>query len=261
MDYAQLLLGKRAFVSAGARGIGRAIALLFARQGATLILADQNADALAQTLESVQALAPASRGFVTDLSNAQATEALARQVLEGFGGVDVLVNVVGVNQRCPAAEYQDEVLESLLESNYKCGLRLARAFLPGMVQRGDGAVVNISSIHAVETMPGYTLYAGTKGAVNASARAMALDYAGTGVRVNTVCPGLIMSDALLDEVAGYPEGEPREAFEAMLRHMQPLAPGQPEDIANAALFLASPMAAYITGQVVMVDGGASCKAH
>lgn len=111
------------------------------------------------------------------------------------------------------------------------------------------------------TMPGFLGYAGTKGAVNASARAMALDYAGKGIRVNTICPGLIMSDNLMDEVNSYPEGPQRNAFMTMLEHMQPLAPGRSEDIANTALFLASDMSSYITGQSIMVDGGASIKAH
>ncbi|MDE7006927.1 MAG: SDR family oxidoreductase, partial [Lachnospiraceae bacterium] len=111
------------------------------------------------------------------------------------------------------------------------------------------------------TMPGFGNYAGTKGTLNATARAMALDYADAGIRVNNISPGLIMSDNMLDEINTYPEGKEREDFMEMLRHMQPLLPGKMEDIANAALFLASDMSSYITGQTIMVDGGASIKAH
>lgn len=130
-----------------------------------------------------------------------------------------------------------------------------------MVERGYGNIINISSIHGSMTMPGFGIYAGTKGAVNATARAMALDYAKKGIRVNNISPGLILSDNMQDEILGYPEGEQRERFMEMLRNMQPLPPGKMEDIANAALFLASDMSAYITGQTIFADGGASIKAH
>ena len=261
LDYTNLLAGKRAVVSTGARGIGKAVALLFARQGAKVIVGGRNDPALEKTVEELREISPESRGFHVDLSSGEETEAFACQALEAFGGVDILVNTVGVNRHAPAHLYEDSLMESFLESNYKSGLRLARAFLPGMMERRDGAIVNISSIHAVQTMPGYMLYAGTKGAMNAAARAMALDYAEYGVRVNTICPGLILSDIMMDEIRTYPEGPEREAFMRLLSGMQPLPPGQMEDVANAALFLASPMSAYTTGAVVMVDGGASIKAH
>ena len=261
LDYTCLLKGKRAFISTGARGIGKAIAVLFARQGATVLVGGRNVPALQKTMDEICQISPGSKGYVVDLSVGSETERTARQALGDFGGIDILVNTVGVNRHAPAHLYEDELMESFLESNYKSGMRLARAFLPGMIERRSGVIVNISSIHAVQTMPGYTLYAGTKGAMNAAARAMALDYAGQGIRVNTVCPGLIMSDNIADEINSYPEGEEREAFLRLLYGMQPLPPGQMEDIANAALFLASPMSSYMTGQVIMVDGGASIKAH
>ena len=261
LDYTNLLAGKRALISTGARGIGKAIALLFAHQGAVVMVGGRNDPALAKTMEELRGISPESRGYHVDLSSGEETEAFARQALADFGGVDILVNTVGVNRHTPAHLYEDDVMDSFLESNYKSGLRLARAFLPGMMERRDGTIVNISSIHAVQTMPGYTLYAGTKGAMNAAARAMALDYAEYGIRVNTICPGLILSDNMEDEIQTYPEGPEREAFMQLLSGMQPLPPGQMEDVANAALFLASPMSAYTTGAVIMVDGGAGIKAH
>ena len=105
------------------------------------------------------------------------------------------------------------------------------------------------------------VYAGTKAAMNAAARVMALDYARTGNRDNTIAPGLIMSDNMQQEIDEYAPGRARDEFLAMLDKMQPLAPGTMEDVANTALFLASDMSAYITGQTIMVDGGASIKAH
>lgn len=261
LDYNHLLTGKRVFVTTGARGIGKAIALLFARQGAQVAVGGRNRAALAETEQALQALHPGSLGIVCDLSQAADTERACDELLARWGGVDILVNSVGVNRHGTAHTFDDETLERLLETNYKSGLRCMRKFIPGMLEREYGNIINISSIHSVESMPGFMLYAGTKGAMNAAARVMALDYARKGVRVNTICPGLILSDAMADEIAEYPEGAQREEFLRMLDNMQPLAPGKMEDIANAALFLASDMSAYITGQTILVDGGASIKAH
>lgn len=261
LDYNHLLQDKRVFVTTGARGIGKAIALLFARQGARVAVGGRNKAALAQTEQELRAIDPACLGIVCDLSNPADTERACDELLAAWGGVDILVNSVGVNRQGTAHKFDDETLERLLETNYKSGLRCMRRFIPGMLERGYGNIINISSIHSVESMPGFMLYAGTKGAMNAAARVMALDYARKGIRVNTICPGLIMSDAMADEIAGYPAGKERDDFLQMLDHMQPLAPGKMEDIANAALFLASEMSAYVTGQAIMVDGGASIKAH
>lgn len=261
MDYNQLLRNKRAFVTTGARGIGKEIALLFARQGAVLAVGGREGGQLKAAMSEIQKLSPESAGFVCDLSLRKEVENTCDRVLETFGGIDILINVVGVNKHCPAHEYDEETLERLLATNYKSGLRCAKKLIPGMLERGAGNIINISSIHGVMTMPGYTMYAGTKGAMNASARAMALDYAGRGIRVNTICPGLIMSDNMLDEIHSYPEGEEREEYMRMLTAMQPLPPGRMEDVAHAALYLASEMSSYVTGQMIMLDGGASIKAH
>ena len=261
LDYQHLLQGKRVFISTGARGIGKDIALLFAHQGATVAVGARNLKALEETMEELRVICPDCRGYAVDLSRGEETEATAKKVLADFGGIDILVNTVGVNRHHPIHQYDDATMDSFLESNYKSGMRLARAFLPGMMERRDGAIINISSIHAIQTMPGFGLYAGTKGAMNAAARAMALDYAPYGIRGNTICPGLILSDNMMDEINGYPEGKARDDFMNLLVNMQPLPPGQMEDVSNAALFLASPMSKYTTGEIIMVDGGASIKAH
>ena len=162
------------------------------------------------------------------------------------------------------ARLEDNVLEyeeiEDLIAEYNAAVQVNQLDL-NEFKRKYGNIINISSIHGTMTMPGFGIYAGTKGALNATARAMALDYADAGIRVNNISPGLIMSDNMLDEINTYPEGKEREDFMEMLRHMQPLLPGKMEDIANAALFLASDMSSYITGQTIMVDGGASIKAH
>lgn len=122
------------------------------------------------------------------------------------GGIDILINTVGVNCHCAADGYKDEDMARLLETNYISGLRFARAFIPGMRARHGGSIVNISSIHSVMTQPTNMLYAGTKGAMNAAARAMALDCAADGIRVNTICPGVVMSDVMYDDLKKWTNG-------------------------------------------------------
>ena len=148
----------------------------------------------------------------------------------------------------------------LIETNYLSGLRFARRFMPSLRAR-HGAVIFISSIHSAITQPTNMLYAGTKGAMNAAARAMALDFAEDGVRVNVICPGLILSDVMEDLMKEMPTPAEKEQFLVHCDRCQPLPAGCMEDIANAALFFASDMSAYITGQTLMVDGGTSIKAH
>lgn len=262
MDYEKLLKGKRAFITTGSQGIGKAIAVLFAQQGAAVAVGGRNRKKLPGAVEEIKRYSPGSKGYRCDLGSREQVEKTCDKILADFGGIDILVNTVGVNNcKGPIHEYDEDALQNLIETNYKSGLRCMKKFVPGMLERGQGSIVNISSIHSVQTMPGFGLYGGTKGAVNATARAAALDYAGKGIRVNTVCPGLIMSDNVVQEVEQYPEGEKRDAFLSLLSGMQPLPPGKVEDISNAALFFASDMAAYITGQCLMVDGGASIQAH
>ena len=261
LNYQRMLEGKRAFITTGARGIGKAIAVLFARQGAVVAVGGRDDAALKETQAELQRFDPRCLALHCDLSVAEEIENVCKQLLEKWGGVDILVNTVGVNRHCTAHLFDDETMATLLETNYLSGLRCMRQFVPGMLERGYGNIINISSIHSEMSMPGFMVYAGTKGAMNAAARVMALDYARTGIRVNTIAPGLIMSDNMQREIDEYAPGHDRDEFLAMLDRMQPLEPGTMEDVANAALFLASDMSSYITGQTIMVDGGASIKAH
>ena len=261
MDYNCLLEGKRVFINSGQRGIGKDIALLFARQGALIAVGGRKQNELNQVVDELNKIKKGAKGYLLDLSDKNNTERVCEQVLADFGGIDILVNTVGVNRHAHAHEVTDDDLEWILETNFKSALRCARKFLPHMMEQKYGNIINISSIHGDQTMPKYTVYAGTKGAINASARAMALSYAPYNIRVNNLSPGLILSAAVTDEIHSYPEGPERDAFMELLISMQALPPGKMADVSNAALFLASDMSSYITGQTLMVDGGATCKAH
>lgn len=259
-DYNHLLQGKNVLITTAARGIGKSIALLFARQGADVYFGGRNEEYVRATEKELQAIRPGCRGYVVDLAKAEQTEAFADAVLRDSGGIDVLVPTVGVNCHGPSAQYKDEDMFRLLETNYLSGLRCVRKVIPGMQARGGGSIVNISSIHSLMTQPSNMLYAGTKGAMNSASRAIALDYAKDHIRINTICPGVVVSDIFYDDMdAMTPEELSR--FHDNIRRCQPLEPGRMQDVANTALFFASDMSAFITGQVLLVDGGTSIKAH
>lgn len=259
-DYNHLLQGKNVLITTAARGIGKSIALLFARQGADVYFGGRNEEYVRATEKELQAIRPGCRGYVVDLAKAEQTEAFADAVLRDSGGIDVLVPTVGVNCHGPSAQYKDEDMFRLLETNYLSGLRCMRKVIPGMQTRGGGSIVNISSIHSLMTQPGNMLYAGTKGAMNSASRAIALDYAKDHIRINTICPGVVVSDVFYDDMDSMTP-EQLSRFHDNVRRCQPLEPGRMQDIANAALFFASDMSAFVTGQVLLVDGGTSIKAH
>lgn len=259
-DYNHMLQGKNVLITTAARGIGKSIALLFARQGADVYFGGRNEEYVRTTEKELQAVRPGCRGYVVDLADAGQTEAFADAVLRDSGGIDVLVPTVGVNCHCPGAQYTDEDMFRLLETNYLSGLRCMRKVIPGMQTRGGGSIVNISSIHSLMTQPGNMLYAGTKGAMNSASRAIALDYAKDRIRINTICPGVVVSDVFYDDMDSMTP-EQLSRFHDNVRRCQPLEPGRMQDIANAALFFASDMSAFVTGQVLLVDGGTSIKAH
>ncbi|NCB71049.1 MAG: SDR family oxidoreductase [Clostridia bacterium] len=260
-DHNTLLSGKRVFVTTATQGLGQAIAVLFAQQGAHVVIGGRKPDKLKKALSQLQAIDPHSEGYLVDFTKGKEVEAVCNTLLEKQDGVDILVNVVGVNNQKVSHTYTDDEMYSMFESNFFNAFRAARSFIPAMLERGKGVIVNISSLHAIETMPNYFMYASTKGAMNAGTRAMALDYADKGIRVNAICPGLILSDFVVGYMDTLTDEYEKNAYRDMLYKMQPMKPGVSQDIAEAALFLASDLSSYITGQTLVVDGGASIKAH
>lgn len=145
-DYNQMLAGKNVLITTAARGIGKSIALLFARQGADVYFGGRNEEYVRTTEKELQSIRPGCRGYVVDLAKADQTEAFVDAAVKDSGGFDILVSTVGVNCHCPAAEYKDEDMFRLLETNYLSGVRCARKVIPTMQARGGGSIINISSI-------------------------------------------------------------------------------------------------------------------
>jgi 2-keto-3-deoxy-L-fuconate dehydrogenase len=237
------LKGKRAFVTAGAVGIGRACALAFAREGATVFATDINEKGLA--LLAKDGISEVAR---LDVRDTLAVAAMAKRV----GKVDILLNAAGFVHHGTVLECSDEDWDFSFDLNVKSMHRTIRAFLPGMLEAGHGAIVNISSAAGVfKAAPNRYVYGATKAAVAALTRAVAADFITKGIRCNCICPGTIETPSMLDRAAAAgPNG--REMFVSR----QPMGRlGTADEIGSLAVYLASDESAFTTGVAHIIDGG------
>jgi 2-keto-3-deoxy-L-fuconate dehydrogenase len=237
------LKGKRAFVTAGAMGIGRACAIAFAREGATVIATDIDEKALA--LLAKDGVSEVAR---LDVLDSAAVEAMAQRV----GNIDILLNAAGFVHNGTVLDCSDADWDFSFDLNVKSMHRTIRAFLPGMLATGRGAIVNISSAAGVvKAAPNRYVYGATKAAVAALTKAVAVDFVAKGIRCNCICPGTIETPSMLDRAAAAgPQG--REMFVSR----QPMGRlGTAEEIASLAVYLASDESAFTTGVAHVIDGG------
>ena len=237
------LQGKRAFVTAGAVGIGRACALAFAREGATVIATDLDEKTVA--LLTKDGVAETAK---LDVRDTAAVEAMAKKV----GDIDILLNAAGFVHHGDALNCSDADWDFSFDLNVKSMHRTIRAFLPGMLARGHGSIVNISSAAGVfKAAPNRYVYGATKAAVAALTRAVAVDYITKGIRCNAICPGTIETPSMLDRAAAAgPNG--RELFVSR----QPMGRlGTAEEMAALAVYLASDESSFTTGVAHVIDGG------
>jgi NAD(P)-dependent dehydrogenase (short-subunit alcohol dehydrogenase family) len=258
----QRLEGKRvALIGSGQQpglttGIGRAIALLFAERGATLILVDKAKAAARETEAMVEGHGCRATVHVADVTDARACTSLAEYAQAELGGVDVLVNSVGILGNGTALEASEELWDRVLDTNLKSMWLTARAFLPLMISRGGGSIINVSSIGALGGGPNLA-YGVSKAGVNRLTISLAAAYARHNVRANAVLPGLIDTPMAIEgslATRGLSVAE-REAFVAQRDAAVPMAyKGSSRDVAHAALFFASDESRYVGGALLPVDG-------
>lgn len=242
--------GRTALVTGAGRGIGRSIALALAREGAAVAVADKDEAGARAVAREIQDAGGRALALPVDVTRRHEVEQMVRTAEEKLGPLDVLVNNAGWDRMQPFLESEEETWDKLIGLNFKALLYTCKAALPGMVARGRGKVVNLSSDAGRNGSMGQAVYSGTKGAVIAFSKTLAREMARHHVNVNVVCPGLTET-ALL--------GECREAMPRVIDGVTRAIPwgrvGQPEEVAEAVLFLASPSADYVTGQTLSVSGG------
>ena len=242
-------------------GNGRATAILFAREGAPVLLVDRDRDSAAETKRAIDAEGGESSVVEADVTHADACARIAEECLRRYGRIDVLHNNVGIGVLGGAVELAEADWDRVLDTNLKSMFLTCKHVLPHMERQGGGAIINVSSLAAERAAAAYPLlaYSASKGGVNALTRSMAMQYAAKGIRVNAIMPGLIKTPMAVDEPARR-YGLDREAFIRMRDAAVPMQRmGEAWDVAWAAVFLASDEAQYITGVVLPVDGGLSCK--
>ena len=237
------LHGKIAVVTAAGQGIGRASALAFAAAGATVYATDVNEAALA-SLEGVANI----HARKLDVLDAAAVSAF----FAGVGRVDVLFNCAGVVHGGTVLEITDKDLDFAFDLNVRAMIRTIQAVLPGMLERGDGAIINMASIaSSSKGVPNRCAYGTTKAAVIGLTKSVAADYVAQGIRVNAICPGTVESPSLESRMRA--QGNYEEARAAFIARQPMGRLGTPEEIADLAVYLAG--ATYTTGQAVGIDGG------
>ena len=241
------LENKIALVTGAARGIGQAIAVKLAADGADLALCDVQAEWLADTTAKVQALGRRSQAYAMDVANGVAVTEAVNRIVSDFGRIDILVNNAGITRDTLMIRMSEEDWDAVLDINLKGAFLVTKAVVKYMMKQRSGAIVNIASVVGVMGNAGQVNYSASKAGLIALTRTMAKELGGRNVRINAVAPGFIRT-AMTEKL-------PELAKEAMLRNVPLGRPGEPEDVAKAVAFLAGDNASYVTGQTLAVCGG------
>lgn len=252
MSSAGRLTGKRALVTGAGTGIGREVALEFARQGADVVLHYAVDRGAVTAAEEIQALGRRAVALQADFDSVDEVCSLADKALEFLGGIDCLVNNAGITLNKPFLKVTREQFDRVFHVNFRAQFFLTQRVVEAMLRTGGGAICNLTSIHGLQGAPEHSLYAGTKGAIIAYTRTLAVELAYKGIRVNAIAPGWITVENYFKAVPGFTEEIARETT----REKIPAArAGQPVDVAKLAAFLCGDESSYIVGQTIVIDGG------
>jgi len=247
------LTGKRAIITGGASGIGRAIAALFARQGAAVAVVDLNQVAGQAAVDLIQGEGARALFLHADVTLAGDCRRAVLETVAALGGLEILVNNAGIIRRTTVLDTSEWDWDRVMAVNVKSVFLLSKYAIPVMAAAGGGVIINMASGWGLKGGRNAVSYCASKGAVVNMTRAMALDHAGENIRVNCICPGDTDTPMLHDEARQLGADETRFLAEAAERPMRRI--GCPEDIAQAALYLASDAASFVTGTALVVDGG------
>jgi NAD(P)-dependent dehydrogenase (short-subunit alcohol dehydrogenase family) len=247
------LQDKVAIITGAATGIGRATALLFAKEGASVVVADINEDDAQRTVADIEDKGGSARFVQTDVSEAEDVQALMERSAEEMGGIDVIVNNAGAQRSGAVTEFEESEWDLLMRVNPRSCFLGAKYGVPYLRERGGGSIVNVSSLAGLKGGPGMTAYSASKGAIIAFTRALAEELAPDNIRANSVCPGWIdtpFNEPAIEFMGG------RAQQEEMVQQTVPLKrQGTSEEIAPGILYLASDASSYVTGQELIIDGG------
>ncbi len=243
------LKGKVAAVVGGTSGIGRAIAMALAEAGADVVAASRRTDQVESVAQEIETLGRRTLRATCDVADRASLEKLLATCLETFEKVDILVNSAGRTKRAPTLDFSEQDWNAIMDTNLTGTLRACQIFGRHMIERRGGAIVNIASLGSHVAMLEVAAYCASKAGVSSLTQSLAIEWARYGVRVNAIAPGVIrtnFNEKLLDGTA--------RGQEFLLRNPMKRF-GKPEDIAGAAVFLASDASAYVTGTMISVDGG------
>ena len=244
----KLLEGKVAVVTGAARGIGKAIAMRFAAEGADIAFTDLKIDEAGRATEAeIAALGVRVKAYASNAADFEATHAVVAEVQQDFGRIDILVNNAGITKDTLMMRMTEQQWDAVIAVNLKSAFNFINAVLPIMLRQRSGSIINMASVVGVHGNAGQSNYAASKAGLIALAKSIAQEVGSRGIRANAIAPGFIetaMTAALPDEVRA-----------EWTKKIPLRRGGQVEDIANVATFLASDMASYVTGQVIQVDGG------
>jgi len=242
-----ILKDKVSIITGGARGIGREIALVFAKEGSDIALCDVNKETLDQTKAEIEALGRKAEGYVVDVTNSAQVEEMVNKVLDKFTKVDILINNAGITRDALLVRMKEEDWDLVLNVNLKGTFNCTKSVSKIMMKQRSGRIVSIASIIGLIGNVGQANYAASKAGIIGLTKSVAKELASRGVNANAIAPGFIQTEM----TAKLPEDVKKKMLE--LIPLQKL--GEPVDVAKCALFLCSEDSRYITGQVIQIDGG------
>ena len=244
----KLLEGKTALITGAARGIGKALAMKFAQNGCNVAFTDLKIDDLAkQTEEEVSAYGVKCKGYASNAADFKQTEKVVVNILKDFDRIDILVNNAGITKDTLLMRMGEDQWDAVINVNLKSAFNFIHAVLPTMLRQREGSIINMASVVGVHGNAGQANYAASKAGLIALAKSVAQEVGSRKIRANAIAPGFIetaMTAAL-----------PEEVRKDWMTKIPLRRGGKPEDIADVALFLASDLSSYVTGQVIQVDGG------